>query len=75
MQGDIPGEIKWSGDHQAQILAQVLLTLDAERQPQVGVQAAFVKFIENYAADTGQAGVLLQHSREDALGDHFDARA
>ena len=60
--------------HDTQILAQVLLTLDAQRQSQVGVQTAFVELIEDHAADAGEARVVLQHAREDALRDHFDAR-
>ncbi len=60
--------------HDAQILAQVLLALEAQREPQVGVQAALVKFVEDHAADARESRVVLQHARENALGDHLDAR-
>ena len=59
---------------EAQILAQILLTLDAQRQSQIGVQTALVKLIEDHATDVAQARVILQHAREDAFRDHFDAR-
>jgi len=60
--------------HQAQILAQVLLTLDAQRQSQVGIQTAFVKLVEDHAADAGEGRIFLQHAGENPLGHHFDAR-
>ena len=38
-------------DQDAQILAQRLLALDAEREAEIGIQAALVKFVEDHAAD------------------------
>jgi hypothetical protein len=60
--------------HDTQILAQVLLALDAQGQSQIGVQTALVEFVEDHAADAGEPRVFLQHAREDAFSDHFDAR-
>ena len=38
-------------DQDAQVLAQRRLTLDAQRQAEIGIQAALVKLIEDHAAD------------------------
>ena len=59
---------------QPQILAQVPLAFEAQRKPQVGIQAAFMELVEDHAADARETRVVLQHPRENALGDHFDAR-
>ena len=59
----------------AQFLAQIALALEAQSQSQIRVQAAFVKFVEDDATDARQFGrIILEHARQDAFGDHFDAR-
>ena len=45
-----------------------------QRQPQIRVQRAFVKLVEDDRADARQPGVALQHSGQDAFGHHLDAR-
>jgi hypothetical protein len=59
-------------DQDAQVLAQRRLGLDAQRQAEIGIQAALVKLIEDHAADIPQLRVGLQHAREDSLGDDLD---
>ena len=44
---------------QRRIIPQVLLGLYAERQTQIGIQAALVKFVEDHHADTRQLRVIL----------------
>ncbi len=59
-------------DQDAQVLAQRGLTLDAQRQAEIGIQAALVKFVEDHAADILQFRIGLQHARENSLGDDLD---
>ncbi len=61
-------------DDEAQIVAQGLLALDREREPQVRVDAALVEFVEQHAAVIRERRILLQHAREDPLGDDLDPR-
>ena len=42
--------------------------------PKIGVQTAFMEFVKDHAADARKARVVLQHARENAFRDHFDAR-
>ena len=68
-------QIQRSRHHdQPQVLAQVSLTFEAQRKPQIGVQAAFMELVEDHAADAREARIVLDHPRENALRDHFDAR-
>jgi hypothetical protein len=46
----------------------------AQRQRQIGLQAALVKLVEDHQADAVERGVLLQPARQDALGHDLDAR-
>ena len=55
-----------------QILAQGGADFQGEGQTEIGVQAALVKLVEDHAAHTGQGGVGLDHSRQDAFGHHLD---
>ena len=61
-------------DQQAQILAQHRLAVPRQRQTEVGVQAAFVKFVEQHRPDSVQSWVVEDHPGEDPLGDHLDPR-
>jgi hypothetical protein len=58
----------------AQVGTQVRLHVERERGAEVAVQVAFVEFIEEDRGDAGQFRVVLDHAREDAFGDDFDAR-
>ena len=55
------------------LIAQVLLGLQTERQAQIGVQTAFMEFVEDHQADAGQLGVGQQQTLQYSLGHHFDA--
>ena len=66
--------IKGGGhDDHHQILTQRAAQFQGQRKAQIGVQAAFVEFIEDHSADTGQVGVGLDHAGQDAFGHHLDA--
>jgi hypothetical protein len=54
---------------------QSALRFECQGQPQVGIQAAFVKFIEEQDRDVFQRGVVLQQSGEQAFGNDFNACA
>jgi hypothetical protein len=58
---------------QPQILAQSVLRFERQRQAKVGVERALVEFVEQHRPDALQRGILEDHAREDAFGDHFDA--
>ena len=60
---------------QPQRQRQRLLRLAAQRQAQIRMQAAFVEFVEQHGRHAFQRRVLLQHARQDALGDHLEPRA
>ena len=47
--------------------------IQAQGQPQIGLQAAFVEFVEDHQPHTVQRGIVLQHARQHALGHHLDA--
>ena len=48
--------------------------IEAQCEPQVGLQAAFVKLVEDHAANAGEFRIGVQHAGEHAFGDDFDAR-
>jgi hypothetical protein len=62
-------------DQDAQLVAQQLLRLQREREPQVGVQAALVVLVEEHGAERLQCRIVLQHPRQHALGHDLHARA
>ncbi len=59
---------------QAQIVAQIILCLHAQRKTQIGIDAAFVKFVEDHRADPVERRVVLQHADQNAVGDDLDPR-
>jgi hypothetical protein len=59
---------------QAQVVAQVRLHVEREREPEVGHEAALVELVEDDEADVLERGVGLQHAGEHALGDDGQAR-
>ena len=61
-------------DQDAQIVAHVLLRIQTQCQAEIGMQAAFVKLIEDQQADEFERGIVLQPARQDAFGDDFDPR-
>ena len=58
-----------------QILAQQGLAVARQGQTEVGVEAALVEFVEQHRRHAVEAGIVLDHPGEDALGDHLDTRA
>ena len=61
-------------DDETQIGTQAGLCIERKRGTEIAVQMAFVKLVEQDRTDTGQGRIVLQHARENAFGDHFDAR-
>ena len=60
--------------HKAQVFAQAGLHVDTEREAEVAVQMALMEFVEQNRADAFEHRVILEHAREDAFGDDFNAR-
>ena len=61
--------------HQAQVIAQLRLHIQRQRQAEVAAEMALVEFVEQDRTDLFQHRVVLQHAGQDAFGDDFDARA
>ena len=59
---------------QAQVVAQVPLRVERQREAEVGLQVALVELVEDHAADVLERRIVLQQARQDAFGDDFDAR-
>ncbi len=62
-------------DQQAQVLSQPMAGVVAQRQSQVGVEAALVELIEDHQADAAQLRIGLQSAGKNPLGHHLDAGA
>ena len=60
-------------DEEAQVVAQLRLRVEHQREPEVGLQTALVEFVEDHAARPLERRVALQLPREDAFGHDFDA--
>ena len=58
-----------------QILAQALLRLARQCQPEIRIKRALVEFVEQHGGDAFERWIVEHQPREHALGDHFDARA
>ncbi len=59
---------------QPQVVAQRRLGLTRQREAKVGVETALVELVEQHRRDPLERRVVQNHAREDALGDHLDAR-
>ena len=77
----IPQECgNWGGvergghDDKCEVFAQRRVALDTERETEIGIEGAFVKFIEDHSAHTRKFGIGLDHARQDAFGHDFDPR-
>ncbi len=62
-------------DEHPQVGAQHRPRFQHQRQPQVGLQAAFMEFVEDDEPGRGQLRVVLHHPGQDALGEHLDPGA
>ena len=62
-------------DEQPQILAQALLHVARQRQPEIGVERALVEFVEQDGGDALEHRIVEDKPREHALGDDLDPRA
>ena len=47
--------------------------IERQREAQIGIEAALVKFVEEHGGDATQFRIVQQHAGEDALGDDLDA--
>ena len=53
----------------AQVIPQAALAVERKRQPQIGIERAFVELVEQHRADAGKLGIVKDHAGKDALGD------
>ena len=60
-------------DDQHEVLAQRPARFPCQCKAEIGIQRAFVEFVEDQRADPGQSGVRLQHSCQNTLGHDLDA--
>ncbi len=69
-----PRAVKRRRHHQnAQVLPQALLRVARQRQPEIGIQRAFVELVEQHRGHAGEFGIIENLPREDAFGHHLDA--
>jgi len=61
-------------DEQPQVGREVGARIEAQRNSQIGLQAAFVELVENDGGDALERRITLQQPRQHALGNHLDAR-
>ena len=70
-----PIALEGRGHHQdPQVGSKRRPALDREREAEVGVDAAFVEFVEDEETDALERGILEPHAGEDAFGHHLDSR-
>ena len=60
---------------QLEVLAQALLRVAREREPEIGIQRPLVEFVEQHRGDAVERRIVEDQPREDAFGDDLDARA
>jgi len=74
-QGRHAGAVERRRHHQNfQILAQALLRIPSEGKSEIGIERAFVEFVEQHGGDAIERRIVEHQPGEHALGDHFDAR-
>ena len=61
-----------SHDQQVEVLAQGVAHLEAQRQPQIRHQSAFMELVEDHGGDPVKLRIVLQAAGQDALGNHLD---
>ena len=70
------GAVERRRHHQEfQIVTQALLHIARQRQSEIGVERALMEFVEQHGGDALERGIVEDHPREHAFGDHLDARA
>ena len=62
-------------DKKPQILTQTLLRVEREGEAEVGVERAFVEFVEQNGRHAIERGIVEDHAGEHALGHDLDACA
>ena len=60
-------------EYDLQVGTNNLLRTASEGKSQVGVNASFVKFVEDDDAHSIKCSIVNEHTREDALGQYLDA--
>ena len=58
-----------------QILAQALLHIARQRQPEIGIERPFMEFVEQHGGNAIERGIVEHQPREHAFGHHLDAGA
>ena len=60
-------------DEELEVLAQALLGVARQGEPEIGVERALVKLVEQHRGNAAERRIVENEPREDALGDDFDA--
>ena len=74
VRGDARGIEGGRHDEDLEIVAKAALDVEREGEAEIGVERAFVEFVEDDEAGAGELRILLQAARQDALGDDLDPR-
>ena len=53
---------------------RIRLHVERERGAEIAVEMTLVEFVEQDRADAGKLRIVLDHARQNAFGDDFDAR-
>ncbi len=68
-----PRAVKRRRHHEnPQVFAQTPLRVERQRQPEIGIERALVKFVEQHGGDAVQFRIVENQPGENALGDHLD---
>jgi hypothetical protein len=62
-------------DDEPQILAQALLYIAGQREPEIGIERALMEFVEQDGGDAFEHRIVENKPAEHALGDDLDPRA
>ena len=74
VRGDARGIEGGGHDEDLEIVAKPALDVERECQAEVGIERAFVEFVEDDEPGAGKLRILLEPAGEDALGDDLDPR-
>jgi hypothetical protein len=70
-----PFDIERGRHHKdTQVLAKRRLNVERQRKAEIGIQRPLVEFVEDDGGDSGELGIIEDHTGEDALGDNLDPR-
>jgi len=59
-------------DEDPQVLTQTGLDIEGQRQPEISVERALMKFVEYHRRDIGKLGIIQNHPGKYAFRYHLD---